>query len=126
MADGEVGAAGDDEVSLDPYEESWSLPEPEIWSAKDLKSLSQDSVKTARIVTKMLDFLATKPETFLRSDIIGREINVKAESVTAALRWLNRYFGSRYGRTDRPFTEMYGEYGVTVAQAKAWTDVRQN
>jgi hypothetical protein len=125
-ADEEVGAASADEVSRSPNGESWSPPEPAIWSATDLKSLSQDSVKTAQIVTKMLDFLATRPDTFLRSDVLGREINVKVESVTAALRWLNRYFGSRYGRTDRPFTEMRGEYGVTGAQAKAWTDVRQN
>jgi hypothetical protein len=83
-------------------------------------------VKTAQIITKMLDVLAARPDTFLRSEVIGREINVKVESVTAALRWLNRYFSSRFGRIDRPFTQAGSEYAVTAAQAKAWTDVRNS
>jgi hypothetical protein len=101
--------------------------EATVWPAHDLRALSRDLTRrTPRIVTKMLDFLAAAPGTSYRSDVIGRNINEPAESVSAALRKLNGYFESRFGRTDRPFTQAANAYAVTAAQAKAWTEARQS
>jgi hypothetical protein len=98
-----------------------------VWPANDLKALSRDLTrKTPQIITKMLDFLATTPGRAYRSDTIGRNIDVPAESVSAALRKLTGYFESRLGRTDRPFTQADGAYSVTPAQARAWTEARRS
>src|SRR5688572_20007918 len=71
-----------------------------VWPSGDLTALSRDLTRgTPQIITKMLDFLATAPGTSYRSDVIGRNINEPAESVSAALRKLNGYFESRFGRT---------------------------
>jgi hypothetical protein len=126
-AEEEAGTAVDDEVPLSPDVDPWSPPELVIWPAQDLKFLSQDmTAKTPQIITKMLDFLALKPDVFHRTDVIGAEINVPAESVSAAFRKLNGYLGSRLGRTERPFVQASGAYAVTAAQAQAWTDVRNS
>jgi hypothetical protein len=105
-----------------------SLPdEAAVWPAHQLKALSRDLTRrTPQIMTKMLDFLAATPGTFHRSDVIGRNIDEPAESVSAALRKLNGYFESRFGRTDRPFTQAGNAYAVTAAQAKAWTEMRRS
>jgi hypothetical protein len=125
-AAGEAAETGVDDVlpSL-PDTDPWSPPDPVIWPAGDLRFLSQDvTAKTPQIITKMLDFLARRPDTFHRTDVIGTEINVPAESVSAAFRKLNGCLGSRLGRTDRPFVQVNGAYAVTPAQAKAWTEAR--
>jgi hypothetical protein len=101
----------------------------DVWSAHDLRKLSDDrQVKTPQIITKMLDFLAATPGEYHRSEVIGRNIDVPADSVSAALRQLDGYLKSRaFQRTDRPFTRLGNEnaYAVTVAQAKAWLDARR-
>ena len=116
-----------DEPLRSPGAESRFAPEAAVWPAHQLTALSQDMTRrTPQIITRMLDFLAATPSTFNRSDVIGRNINEPAESVSAALRKLNGYFESRFGRTDRPFTQAGNAYAVTAAQARAWIEVRQS
>ncbi|BEL06978.1 hypothetical protein Q0Z83_051690 [Actinoplanes sichuanensis] len=99
--------------------------EADIWPAEHLLALSRDhQAKTAGIITKMLDHLSDQPGRFYPSSLIAQEIDVPEGSVTAALRWLNRYIPSRFGRSDRPFSQVSGTYGVTAAQAEAWRAVR--
>jgi len=120
--------AEDQEIPDGPVPDHGFFPEADLWPAHHLRALSRDATRrTPQIITKMLDFLAATPGTPHRSDVIGRNIHEPAESVSAALRKLNGYVESRFGRTDRPFTQAGGgAYTVTAAQAKAWTDARNS